>query len=309
MEIKLAASAVQREAQSTMQLYILLGFIALIVWFLEILNRKLVVHAHTVSRVSSDVVESAGDIIEVNKMQASVTEQQTRFMDKIIKGLELISVSGAKIPIATGKLEKNSSVIASFAKGGVGEVGDVLGSINTVRENIQALTTRTASITGKIEHVLQTLAQIQNIADEANLLALNASIDGGSSITHEIQRMADQIRSCTDEIRADIEAVTTASGEAIRTTEASLGDVDKSMGMIQNTSDMLGRIENLSDTNSQSAAVIVKAIEQQNARSQKILQVLRHISELLHSSDNKLQAYKDASSRLTEASESLQHMT
>jgi len=309
METQLQTKSTQRQAQSSLQLYILLGFIVLIILLLELLNRKLVAHAQTVSKVSTDVVESAGDIIEVNKMQAGITEQQSRFMDKIIKGLELIAISGAKLPIATSKLEKNSSVISSFAKGGVSEVGVTLESINTVRTSMQTSTSKTASIADKIEHMLQTLAQIQDVADEANLLALNASIDGGASMTHEVQRMADQIRTYTDDIRAAIQAVSSVSSDAVGAAKSSIGDIDQSLEMIQSTLDVLSRIENLSDNNGQSATVIVKAIELQNARSQKILQVLRHISKLLHSSDNKLQAYKDASSRLTEASESLQHMT
>jgi len=139
MEAKLAVSVIKREEQAKMQLYILLGFIVLIILLLETLNRKLLAHAQTVSKESNTVAESAGDIIEANKLQASITEQQSRFMDKVIKGLELVSAAGAKIPVATSKLEKNSGVISSFAKGSAADIGDALGSINTARGSIEGL--------------------------------------------------------------------------------------------------------------------------------------------------------------------------
>ncbi len=309
MEEQLKRSSNQREEQASMQLYLLLGFIVLIILLLEFLNRKLMRHAQTVSKASNNVAESAGDILEANKVQASITEQQSKFMEKVIKGLELISVSGAKIPVATSKLEKNSGVISSFAKGGVVEIEHALTSITGVRGSVELLSTNTGVISEKATKVFQSLEQIQEVADEANLLALNASIDGGSSITNEVQRMADQIRGFADDIRTSMQAVSSASGDASKATAESLAYVGKGVEVIQNTSDMLNRIENLSETNGQSSAIIVKAVEQQNERNKKILHVLKHIAQLLHSSDDKLQAYQEASTRLTEASESLQNMT
>ncbi|RLL50807.1 methyl-accepting chemotaxis protein [Mariprofundus sp. EBB-1] len=309
MEIGLAQKKIEREKQATMQLYILLGFIVLIILLLEFLNRKLLAHAQVVSKASSNVVESAGDIVEANRVQASITEQQSKFMDKVIKGLEFITISGSKIPIATTKLEKNSSVISSFARGGVKEINEALTVINQVRGSVSTMTANSEHISDKANQVLQSIEQIQDVADEANLLALNASIDGGSSMTHDVQRMAEQIRGYANEIRASIEGVTSASGSVEKTTTESITILDKNVEVIKSTSDMLNRIETLSATNGQSSAVIVKAIQLQNERNKKILHVLKHISQLLHSSDDKLQAYHEASSRLTEASESLKNMS
>jgi methyl-accepting chemotaxis protein len=309
MDVQLKQQIEQRAEQADIQLYSLLGFIVLIILLLEFLNRRLLLHAHTLSAASSHVVESAGDIVEVNKIQASMTEQQTRFMDKVIKGLELIAVAGIKIPLATRKLEKNATVIASFAKGGGNDVGEVLHAVTTTRESMVSLVDQIGDNNAKTEQILLVLKHIQNVADEANLLALNASIDGGSSITHEVQQLADQIGVYTDEIRTAIESIMHTSGELAQTCASNRDAIAVTESEFQATSDLLHRIEKLSDNNGESTMVIVQAIEQQNVRTQKILMVLRHISELLHSSDNKMQAYKDASDRLNEASESLHDMT
>ncbi|MFQ5519619.1 MAG: methyl-accepting chemotaxis protein, partial [Mariprofundus sp.] len=111
LEQQLQQKSAEREQKSKIQLYILLGFIALIIFLLELLNRKLLRQAQSLSKVSSSVAESAGDIIQVNKMQASATDQQSRFMEKVIKGLELIAESGKKISTTTASLEKNAGII------------------------------------------------------------------------------------------------------------------------------------------------------------------------------------------------------
>jgi len=303
MEARLAASTAERQHTASMQLYILLGFIVCIVLLLEFLNRRLLKHAQTVSRVSSSLAESAGDIVLVNKMQASATDQQARFMEKVMQGLELIADSGKEISAVISSLEKNAMVMQSFAKGGAK-------ALQTSLDAADKLNAGTAGADDQIsDQVLKSLQQIQYIADEVHLLALNASIDGAdqaaSSISNEVQRMADQIREYTEDIRSAVQQISGTSNHAESQRQAY---INNSVELARQTSDLLSRIEAMSEKNSQAASAIARANGRQNERNLKILQALQHISELLHISGNRAQAYNDASARLSEASESLQHM-
>jgi len=307
METQLAASTAARRQQATMQLYMLLGFIVFIVLLLEFLNRRLLRQAQTVSKFSSSLAESAGDIVMVNKMQASATDQQARFMEKVIKGLELIADSGKEISNVITGLEKNSGVIQSFAKGGARELENSAAAADSLCANMDA---STEAARQKPEHMLKSLQQIQHVADEAHLLALNASIDGAdqgvSSITNEVLRMADQIRDHSEEIRSTVQQMSDASSHIAGDHMAYISD---SIELARQTAALLLRIESVSEKNAQAASAIARANRRQNERNQKILQALQHISELLHISGNKAQAYGDASARLNEASESLQHLS
>jgi len=306
METRLAASAAERQHTASMQLYILLGFIVCIVLLLEFLNRRLLKHAQTVSRVSSTLAESAGDIVRVNKMQASATDQQARFMEKVMQGLELIADSGKEISAVISSLEKNSVVMQSLAKGGAK-------ALQTSLDAADKLNAGTSGVDGAddqiSDQILKPLQQIQYIADEVHLLALNASIDGAdqaaSSISNEVQRMAGQIREYTEDIRSAVQQMSGTSNHAENQRQAY---INNSVELARQTSDLLFRLEAMSEKNGQAASAIARANGRQHERNLKILQALQHISELLHISGNRAQAYNDASARLSEASESLQHM-
>jgi len=308
MEDQLDASTIERQHKASMQLYILLGFIVFIVLLLEFLNRRLLKHAQTVSRASSSLAESAGDIVLVNKMQASASDQQVRFMEKVIKGLELIADSGKEISTVIAGLGKNSGVIQSFAKGGAKELEDSLAAADKLRANMQVSTG--SDKPNEAEQMLKSLQQIQDVADEAHLLALNASIDGAdqgvSSISNEVQRMADQIREYSEEIRGTVQHMSGASSHAAG---ERLQYINSSIELARQTAGLLSRIEAMSEKNVQAASAIARTTGRQNERNLKILQALQHISELLNISGNKAQAYSDASARLGEASESLQHIS
>jgi len=313
LEIQLQASAMERQEKSTMHLYILSGFIVFILLLLEFLSRRLVKHAQVVSRVSSSVAESAGDIIEVNKLQANTTDQQSRFMKKVTQGLELIAASGSQISETASSLEKNTAVLTSFAKGGKGEVESTTASIASLQENTVDLIQQLATNKLKSERVLQSLDQIQEVAEEAHLLALNASIDGvgqgSSTMTNEVQRMADKIREFTAEIRSSVEEIIASNGTVGRAVDSSQAELERNLEIAHRLLDVFNRVEKISLDNTQSVAGIAKATIRQNERNQKLLQALNHISELLLISGNKMQAYGDASARLNEASESLQSLS
>jgi len=310
MEKKLTRSEVERRQKADMQLYVLIGFIVFVVLLLEFLNRRLLRQAQTVSRASSSVAESAGDIIMVNKMQASATGQQSRFMERVIKGLELIADSGREVTTAIGGLKKNTDIIHSFAQGGSSEAQEALVAMDKVRENIEAVAELDQVRAQNNSQILNTLQQIQDVADEAHLLTLNASIDAGgqniSSITNEVQRMSDQIRESCEEMRMTVQQM---GGAPTQVAGQSLESLEQGIELSRHLVAILGRIASMSEKNIKAASVIDGVTDRQNGRNHKILQALQHISELLHISDNKVQEYSDASARLSEASESLQHLS
>jgi len=310
MEKQLAASQQQRRDKATMQLYLLLGFIVFIVLLLEFLNRRLLRQAQMVSRASSNVAQSAGEIIMVNEMQTGVTDQQSRFMEKVIKGLELIAASGCELSTAIAGLEKNTGIIHSFAKGSGLEVKESMAAMDEARTGMETITGMDQTLGQKSGQALDGLQTIQDVADEAHLLALNASIDSGgqnvSGMTNEVQRMADQIRELCEGIRDTMQQTSAITSQVIG---ESLESLAQSLELSRRVAAILSRIETMSEKNMQNTLTIGRVSERQNERNMKILQALQHISELLHISDHKAQTYSDASARLRAASESLQHIS
>ncbi|PIW47284.1 MAG: methyl-accepting chemotaxis protein [Zetaproteobacteria bacterium CG12_big_fil_rev_8_21_14_0_65_54_13] len=312
LEERLSQRSLQHKQDAELQMYVLLGFIILIVLMLEFLNRRLLARAVVVSRASSSVAESVGDILEVSEMQSGASEQQSRFMERVTKGLQLIADAGKKIDANIKTLEKNAQVAANFAKGGAAEAAQTAAGLNDVRVAMATIPQRVVDLESRLEQLASGLDRIQDITDESQLMVLNASIDGSdsvpSSFTGEVQRMAGQTREYLDGIRADLRLAVDAAGSVAGCSE----DVKRIEGYLEScgqSADVLKRLEQMSQKNAQGASILLQASERQSDRNGKILQALQHISELLHISGDKMRAHKEASARLSEASESLQNMS
>ncbi|NWF39465.1 methyl-accepting chemotaxis protein [Mariprofundus sp. NF] len=310
LEEQLNRSSAERQEKATMQLYILLAFIVFIVLLLEFLSRKLVNHAQQLSRASSSVATGIGDILDANKAQASASEQQTRFMEKVIKGLELIADSGTNIATTATSAEKAASVSASLAKGGLMEMEGILASVTTLKEGAQDESGTAGLVNSKSDQLIRVLEQISEVSDEAQLMAVNASIESSgssSSVVDEMERMANQIRLSSDEIRAIVQEL--RDGVIASGTDNRVQSINNIEELSHRVTDLMSKIHNMSEKGGLSSGLVIQATARQNERNQKIMQALKHISELLQISGNKLHASNEASVRLSEASESLQNMS
>ena len=312
LEQVLAQKSAERQEKASRQLYILLGFILLIIVILELFNRRLVSQAQRLSKVSSSVATSAGDMLNVSEEQASATDQQSRFMDKVITGLEMVADSGGKIAITVAGMEKAAAGSSSFAKGGSEAMQDVTSSINIIRAEVGTFGETNMLIDQKMEQLLTSIAQVIEVTEESNLLALNASIESPgnhSGLTDEVQRTADQIRQVSEEMRSSVETMRALNSQSGGEQSNTLKELDHCIEISSRVSMLLDKTDQMSNKTHQSASVVLQVTERQNDRNTKILQALKHISELLTISGNKLQASREASKRLSEASESLQNMS
>lgn len=310
LEKQLHRSSAERQEKATMQLYILLAFIVFIVLLLEFLSRKLLKHAQQLSRASSSVATGIGDILDANKAQASASEQQTRFMEKVIKGLELIADSGTSIATTATSVEKATSVSASFAKGGLMEMENILASVATLKGEANQNHSKISMVNSKADQLIGVLEQISEVSDEAQLMAVNASIESSgtsSSVVDDMERMANQIRLSSDEIRAIVQEL--RDGVADSTSNERVRSIETIEELSHRVTNLMSKIHKMSEKGTLSSGTVIQSTLRQNDRNQKILQALKHISELLQVSGSKLHASNEASVRLSEASESLQNMS
>ena len=312
LEKVLQEKSAEHEKEAKLQLYAVLGFILVIVVLLELFNRRLVRHAQEVSKVSSSVAMSAGNMLSVSEEQVDATDQQSRFIHRVIKGLELIADSGDKVSTSVANLEKASEGTLSLTRGAAAEMQHAVSAMNNVQQEIDSAAERTSIINQKSDQVLKSIQQIIEVAEEANLLALNASIESSgdnSSMTAEVQSMSDQIRQVSEDIRISVEEVRALAGLSAGGNNEAAQKIEQCIEISSRVSGLMDKTQNMADRTTQSASVVMQASERQNDRNRKILQALKHISELLSLSGTKLQESRDASKRLSEASASLQNMS
>ena len=206
---------------------------------------------------STKTVEgSARKQTEETDLIASATLQMTSAMQEI-KGF---SEEAAEAANSATTVSSESDREIRDARSGIELLERNIRTANTVIENLDSETNNIGSV----------LSVIQGVAEQTNLLALNAAIEaarageqgrGFAVVADEVRTLASRTHESTEEIQRMIEQLQKGSGEAVAAMETSLQGVSESV-------EQVGRIdEHLTN--------IRTSVESMNGMNQQIAQAIR----------------------------------
>ena len=264
--------------------------------------------------VNSSIVQIASNIrqisesVNVLKGESDVTASSVAEMESSIRQV----MQGAKDTVEIAATVQND------AEAGHKAVSESINSMQRIKSSSAVASTSIKSFSEKAESIGTILSVINNLADETNLLALNAAIiaaqagehgRGFAVVADQIKELADQTSLSTreivniidgvkDESRNAVKAIavtekniiegetlSTQSGEALQKIVDGVQQVVSEMERISTATteqaNGSGLIRTSTDNVSDMVHQIVKAIEEQEKGSQTIMQASEQVSDLV----------------------------
>ncbi|BCX89630.1 methyl-accepting chemotaxis protein [Methylomarinovum tepidoasis] len=202
-----------------------------------------------------------------------------------------------------------------LAKSGFAEFERTLDSIGD-------LTRRTAEIATVIDRLKDdstaiegVLEVIQGIAEQTNLLALNAAIEaarageqgrGFAVVADEVRTLASRTQESTREIQDMIERLQLAADDAVKAIEAGKAEVEVSSDQARQAGDSLKEILASVNRISQRCGQIAAAAEQQSVTAEEINRNVLTINDLTQDAAGGTEQTADAGQRLARLATQLQ---
>lgn len=262
--------------------------------------QQLEISAAEISQKTIEMSDGANEQnIQTNEIVSSI-EQMTKSITDSTKQ----STIAVNISLEAGEKAKLGGTVVEQTIEGINRIAEVVkDSANTIQE------------LGKSSKEIGTITQVINeIADQTNLLALNAAIEaaragehgrGFAVVADEVRKLAERTTEATNQITSMINKIQDDTTGAIKSIEVGTHEVENGKDLandtrgaiqqiIQNTNDVAQMIEQLATTN-----------EEQNVTSDQIAQSIETISVVTNQSAENTNQIKYAAEGLHQLTDSL----
>ncbi len=187
-------------------------------------------------QVTGHVSSAAAEILASTQQQASNTKEQAATVQEISTTMQEISQSGAEISDKAKQVAATAEATSAVSHSGLTAVQNASRLMEGIRQQVEEVATKIVSLSERTQVIGEIVNTVNDISEQSNLLALNASIEAASAGEHgsrfavvasEMKNLAErakestvQVGSILGEIQRGINSTVMLAEEAVKRTDS-----------------------------------------------------------------------------------------
>jgi methyl-accepting chemotaxis protein len=249
------------------------------------------------------VLESSCKVATAVGTIYGTSEQMATGAEEVAAQAETVATAGEEMAATSCDIANNCQMAAESSKSATDEANEgavvIKNSItimSRIADQVRSSAQTVASLGSRSDQIGQIVGTIEDIADQTNLLALNAAIEaarageqgrGFAVVADEVRALAERTTRATHEISSMIKAIQKETRDAVSAMNEGVNEVERGTEQATHSGEALERILDQISNLSMQVNQIATAAEEQTATTSEISSNMMRITDIGKSvSDN-----------------------
>lgn len=270
-----------------------------------------------ICKVASNSTQVASAAVQLS----ATSQQMATGSEEMASQSHTVAVAGEEMAATSGDIAHNCLMAAKgsqqaneVAKNGATVVEHSMAIMSSIADRVMRTAKTVESLGGRSDQIGQIVGTIQDIADQTNLLALNAAIEaarageqgrGFAVVADEVRALAERTTKATREIGEMIRVIQNETKDAVVEMEEGVHEVEKGTTEAARSSEALQEILSQITAVNMQVSQIATAAEEQTATTNEINANIQHITVGVGETAKGAQESAQAAEQLSRLSEEL----
>ena len=261
------------------------------------------------------VADSAAQLSSMSEQVAVSAQRQAESTSSAAATLEELTVSINHVADNAHDASDQANQAGSLARRGNDDVGDAAQRILAVNHSVEATAGEMATLTREVQEIGNIVTVIRDVADQTNLLALNAAIEaarageagrGFAVVADEVRKLAERTTVSAQEITRMVSAIQQNAGQVVGSMAQSRQSVDGVSASAGRTTEIMQQVQLSADAVLQAISNINGALTEQRGASQELAKGMETVAQMAEENSATVEELATTSGQLMGLSQTLQ---